>query len=74
MLLNSAFAFIKKPELVKHITDIPSISRRMLLAGPPGMPKASPRPALCRLLYYSLLAHLNSITTPQARRSIRRLS
>lgn len=36
MLLNSAFAFIKKPDLVKHITDIPSISRRMLLAGPPG--------------------------------------
>jgi hypothetical protein len=46
MLLNSAFAFIKKPDLVKHITDIPSISRRMLLAGPPGMPKASPRALL----------------------------
>jgi len=36
LLLNSAFAFIKKPDAMKHITDLPSISRRILLAGPPG--------------------------------------
>lgn len=36
ILLNSAFVSLKKPELVKHIADIPSISRRILLNGPPG--------------------------------------
>jgi hypothetical protein len=74
MLLNSAFAFIKKPDLVKHITDIPSISRRMLLAGPPGMPKASPRALLFVVSFLLTSTQLLSITTPQARRSIRRLS
>ena len=36
-LINAAFIFLKKPEYAKFTTDLPTVSRRILLAGPSGI-------------------------------------
>ncbi len=40
MLINSAFLFLKKPEYVKFTSDLSTVSRKILLSGPPGMFRA----------------------------------